>query len=135
MKNIKTILVAAAMFALLSCSQEPAHDPAAYESYEIVSSGTNLYEWDTDTGAGWINRDVRVVRSPYRICPLGAHVDHQLGRVTGMAIDRSILLAFVPTDDASIHQSGDDFAHLQSASPVGVDHDLLHITKFDRSVN
>ena len=22
---------------------------------------------------------VRVVRSPYRICPLGAHIDHQIG--------------------------------------------------------
>ena len=40
--------------------------------------------------------DVRLVRSPYRIAPLGAHVDHQLGRVTGVAIDRSTLLAFAP---------------------------------------
>ena len=46
--------------------------------------------------------EIRVARSPYRICPLGAHVDHQFGRVTGMAIDRSILLAFAPTDDGSI---------------------------------
>ncbi|MBM3499248.1 MAG: hypothetical protein FJX74_11330 [Armatimonadetes bacterium] len=45
---------------------------------------------------------VRLVRSPYRICPLGAHVDHQLGRVTGMALDRSLLLAFVPTPDGRV---------------------------------
>jgi hypothetical protein len=25
--------------------------------------------------------------TPYRICPLGAHVDHQLGLVTGFALD------------------------------------------------
>ncbi len=50
-----------------------------------------------------------VVRSPYRICPLGAHVDHQLGRVTGMAIDRSILLAFAPTDDGVVRLSSRDF--------------------------
>lgn len=25
---------------------------------------------------------------PYRICPLGAHVDHQLGRITGLAIEK-----------------------------------------------
>ena len=25
---------------------------------------------------------------PYRICPLGAHVDHQLGRITGLAIGK-----------------------------------------------
>ena len=24
--------------------------------------------------------------SPYRVCPLGAHVDHQHGQVTGFAI-------------------------------------------------
>ena len=40
---------------------------------------------------------VRVVRAPYRICPLGAHIDHQLGPVTAMAIDRSVLLAYAPT--------------------------------------
>ncbi len=40
--------------------------------------------------------DVRVVRSPYRICPLGAHVDHQLGLVTAMAIDRAVHVAYVP---------------------------------------
>jgi galactokinase len=39
---------------------------------------------------------VRVIRSPYRICPLGAHIDHQHGKVTGMCIDRSVLLAYVP---------------------------------------
>ena len=28
--------------------------------------------------------DVRVIASPYRICPLGAHIDHQGGPVLGM---------------------------------------------------
>lgn len=46
---------------------------------------------------------IRVVRVPLRISPLGAHIDHQLGRVTGMAVDRAILFAFAPTDDGSIH--------------------------------
>ncbi len=44
----------------------------------------------------------RVVRSPYRICPLGAHIDHQLGRVTAMAIDRAVHLAYVPTPEARV---------------------------------
>lgn len=47
-------------------------------------------------------RQVRVVRAPLRISPLGAHIDHQLGIVTGMTIDRSILLAFVPSTDGRI---------------------------------
>ena len=53
--------------------------------------------------------EVRVVRSPYRICPLGAHVDHQLGRVTGMALDRSVLLAFAPTADGVVRLRSHDF--------------------------
>lgn len=33
---------------------------------------------------------------PYRICPLGAHSDHQLGKVTGLAIDKGIHIAYKP---------------------------------------
>jgi quercetin dioxygenase-like cupin family protein len=36
------------------CDNLSEPDPAAYESYEIVSSGTRQYEWDTDTGPGII---------------------------------------------------------------------------------
>ena len=28
--------------------------------------------------------------SPYRVCPVGAHVDHQYGLVTGFALDMGI---------------------------------------------
>ena len=31
---------------------------------------------------------------PYRICPLGAHSDHQLGKVTGFAVDQGIHMAY-----------------------------------------
>jgi galactokinase len=40
----------------------------------------------------------RVVRSPYRICPLGAHIDHQLGQVTAMAIARAVYFAFASNE-------------------------------------
>lgn len=33
---------------------------------------------------------------PYRVCPLGAHVDHQYGLVSGFAIDEGIKVLFVP---------------------------------------
>ena len=32
--------------------------------------------------------------TPYRICPLGAHVDHNLGCITGFAIDKGIHIAY-----------------------------------------
>lgn len=53
---------------------------------------------------------IRVVRVPLRISPLGAHIDHQLGRVTGMAVDRAILFAFAPTSDGMVHVESLDFA-------------------------
>ena len=40
--------------------------------------------------------------SPYRVCPLGAHVDHQHGLVTGFAFDRGVDLWFTPTEDGSV---------------------------------
>lgn len=40
--------------------------------------------------------------SPYRVCPLGAHVDHQHGLVTGFAFDRGVDLWFNPTGDGSV---------------------------------
>lgn len=32
--------------------------------------------------------------TPYRVCPLGAHVDHNLGKITGLAIDKGIYIAY-----------------------------------------
>lgn len=32
--------------------------------------------------------------TPYRVCPLGAHSDHQLGKITGFAIDKGIHIAY-----------------------------------------
>lgn len=31
---------------------------------------------------------------PYRICPIGAHSDHQYGKITGLAIDKGISIAY-----------------------------------------
>ena len=40
--------------------------------------------------------------SPYRVCPIGAHVDHQHGLVTGFAFDKGVDLWFDPTEDGSV---------------------------------
>lgn len=39
---------------------------------------------------------------PYRICPIGAHVDHQLGKITGLAINKGIYFAFSPKHNGVI---------------------------------
>ena len=45
---------------------------------------------------------IRTVASPYQICPLGAHIDHQDGPVLGMTINAYTILAYVPTEDGTI---------------------------------
>lgn len=40
--------------------------------------------------------------SPYRVCPLGAHVDHQHGIVTGFAFDKGVDLWFTPSEDGTV---------------------------------
>lgn len=37
-----------------------------------------------------------VAFTPYRVCPIGAHVDHNLGKITGFAIDKGIYIAYGP---------------------------------------
>lgn len=39
---------------------------------------------------------------PYRICPIGAHVDHNLGKITGLALDKGIHLAYKPKQNGVV---------------------------------
>lgn len=39
---------------------------------------------------------------PYRICPIGAHIDHQFGKITGFAIDKGINVAYAPSTDGVV---------------------------------
>lgn len=39
---------------------------------------------------------------PYRICPIGAHSDHQHGKITGLAIDKGISVAYRPKQNGVI---------------------------------
>ena len=47
--------------------------------------------------------------SPYRVCPLGAHVDHQHGLVTGFAIDKGVDLWFDVAQDTHVHLESQTF--------------------------
>lgn len=46
---------------------------------------------------------------PYRICPLGAHIDHQHGKITGFAIDKGIHMAYRPKRNGVIELSSLNF--------------------------
>lgn len=55
------------------------------------------------------DQECRIIRSPFRICPLGAHVDHQGGMVTGMTLDAYIEMVYTPTNDGYIRIQSLDF--------------------------
>ena len=46
---------------------------------------------------------------PYRVCPIGAHIDHQFGPVTGFAIDKGIEIEYEKTNNGSITLTSAEF--------------------------
>lgn len=46
---------------------------------------------------------------PYRVCPIGAHSDHQYGKITGLAIDKGIHIAYRPKQNGVIEMASLNF--------------------------
>lgn len=49
-----------------------------------------------------IKGELRRVYTPYRVCPIGAHIDHQFGEVTGFALDRGVTMLYRPEDTSVV---------------------------------
>ena len=47
---------------------------------------------------------------PYRISPLGAHIDHQYGKINGLAIDKGIHIAFAPKTNGVVELQSLNFS-------------------------
>ena len=47
--------------------------------------------------------------TPYRVCPIGAHSDHQLGKITGIAINKGINIAYGPKENGVIEIQSQQF--------------------------
>ena len=43
---------------------------------------------------------------PYRICPIGAHSDHNLGKITGLAIDKGIHIVYAAKQNGVVSRPG-----------------------------
>lgn len=56
-----------------------------------------------------LEADIRHVYSPYRVCPVGAHIDHQHGHVTGFALDHGVDFLYIPTETGVINLFSTDF--------------------------
>lgn len=52
---------------------------------------------------------IDVAFTPYRICPLGAHSDHQLGKITGFAIDKGIYIEYGPKQNGVVEVQSAQF--------------------------
>jgi galactokinase/galacturonokinase len=46
---------------------------------------------------------------PYRVCPIGAHSDHNLGKITGLAIDKGIHIAYAPKQNGVVEMTSLQF--------------------------
>ena len=105
-----------------------------YKEQKNVRSGAFYYE-NTASSADASNHvreaykrtykkvpeDVRF--APYRICPLGAHVDHNLGWITGFAIDKGIYMAYSRKTNGIVEISSLQFPkraqwHVMATPPV-----------------
>eukprot|EP00850_Spirogloea_muscicola_P002830 SM000011S19008 [mRNA] locus=s11:378963:382945:+ [translate_table: standard] len=95
--------------------------PSAVGQVVAAAPATTAASWPTPDQVNTLLRDaahmaslnrkhVRVVASPYRICPLGAHIDHQGGPVTAVAVNCGILLAFTPSAGSQVHLRSRQFA-------------------------
>jgi len=68
---------------------------------------------------------MRHVVAPYRLCPLGAHIDHQGGHVLGRTINTGTVLSFAPLDDPQIQIQSSAFetaAHFNIGEAVDMTH-------------
>lgn len=56
------------------------------------------------------NREpVAISFCPYRICPIGAHSDHNFGKITGLAIDKGVHIAYGPKRNGVVELSSLQF--------------------------
>ncbi|MBR6515105.1 MAG: GHMP kinase [Clostridia bacterium] len=47
-------------------------------------------------------KEVLTAFCPYRVCPIGAHSDHQYGLVTGLAISEGVHIMYTPTENGEM---------------------------------
>jgi len=73
------------------------------------------------------DQDVRGVRSPLRVCPIGAHSDYQGGRVTGMTLDASVDMVYSPREDGYMYVRSMDFPDKEY---FHINHELNYIPGF-----
>lgn len=52
---------------------------------------------------------MHTIFTPYRVCPIGAHVDHQHGLVSGFALNKGVTLRYEPSANGDIRITSKNF--------------------------
>ncbi len=63
-----------------------------------------------------LKENPQVAFCPYRICPMGAHSDHQYGKITGLAIDKGITVTYAPDESGLVTLRSLNFSEPKSFS-------------------
>ena len=63
----------------------------------------SLYPWADGS-------ELHTSYAPYRVCPLGAHIDHQYGLITGFALDKGVTLMFLVSTDGGVNLDSMNFS-------------------------
>ena len=70
-----------------------------------------------------------VVFAPYRLCPIGAHIDHQGGAVLGRTtLNLGTTLEYAPLDSMEIHITSDQFGETKFC--IGVEINKSHWARY-----
>ena len=72
---------------------------------------------------------LRHVIAPYRICPLGAHIDHQGGHVLGRTINTGTVLSYAPQDEPRIALRSTEFDNAADFT-IGAAVDKTHWARY-----
>lgn len=67
--------------------------------YTVIGAQANVLRAFEQT---YLREPLHTAFTPYRVCPIGAHSDHQLGKITGFAIDKGIHMAYGPKQNGVI---------------------------------
>lgn len=90
------------------------------QSASPVSLGELIDRLTTKARNGFDSNDMpRVVVSPYRFNPLGAHIDHQGGSVLARTLNQYSVGAFYPTSDASVTIESASFGDSSAVFELG----------------
>ncbi len=93
-------------------------------SDQMVCTESRLQEaWPVDPAA------VNHVIAPYRICPLGAHIDHQGGHVLGRTINTGTVLSYAPQDEPRIELLSTEFDSMADFT-IGVAVEKSHWSRY-----